>query len=380
MSTPEAFVTLPMTVTAADLADIAIAYLQTQWPGWMPNDADLEVVQIEALALLAENACQIAAEMPPAALIAFGTKLLNQPYGAGNPATTTVTFTVADNAGYTIPGGVQVDIDGYAFQTTADLVIPAGQTTGQEVVSSTILTASANGLGAAITPISTPAWVTNLAITGGLTVGGDDPQSDQDYLNQISRDRQLTSKALVSLIDYEYMALDQPNIGRAKAEYGASVRNINVTVTNDAGQPAATGDKNALLALYQNPMNRMVNAIPTVVDATYTTINVVYTIYTNAQVDPTTVISDANAAIANELSPLGWGVPSSGDPSSMVTTWLNETTVHFNRIIAVIGKVPGVNYVNTLTLNGGTADIVMTGTVALPELGTISGTVSGSVD
>jgi uncharacterized phage protein gp47/JayE len=373
-------VQLPFTTAAADLADLATAFIQAQWPGWIPNDADLEVIQIEALSLLAADNAQQASNMPLAALIAFGTKLLGQPYGTGAPATTTVTFTMANNAGYTVPAGSQVEIDSFAFQTTADLVVPAGQTTGNAVVSSTIPTAQANNLGAAIAPISVPAWVVALAVTGGLTSGGADPQSDQDYANQISRDRLLTSKALVTLIDYEFMALDQPGIGRAKAEYGTSVRNITVYITDTNGQPCSTTVENDLLAIYQNPAIRCVNAIPTVTQPTYTTINVAYGIVSNVGTDPTNLVTMCNAAIAEELSPLGWGVPSSNDPQAQVTTWLNETVVHINRLVTVIGRISGVNYVSSLTLNGGTTDITMTGPVALPELGTISGSVTGTVD
>jgi hypothetical protein len=383
MSTQDTFVQLPMTTTAADLADLAIGYLQAQWPGWMPNDADLETIQIEALSLPASDLANQAAQMPLAALIAFGTKLLGQPYGTGAPATTTVTFTMADSAGYTVPAGSQVEIDGFAFQTTADLIVAVGQTSGHAVVSSTISTAQANGLGHAISPISVPAWVVALAVSGGLTSGGADPQSDQDYANQISRDRLLTSKALVTLIDYEFTALDQPGIGRAKAEYGTSVRNITVYLTDTNGNACSTTVKNDLLALYQSPSTRCVNAIPAVADPTYTTINVTYAVVSNVGTDPTNLVTMCNAAIADELSPLGWGVPSSGDPQAQVTTWLNETTVHINRIVSVIGRIAGVNYVSSCQIGAptlGNTDIVMTGTVALPKAGTINGSVSGTVD
>src|SRR4051812_40654520 len=44
------FVTVPITTDSQTLADDAVDRLRVTWDGWEPNDGDLEVVQIEALA------------------------------------------------------------------------------------------------------------------------------------------------------------------------------------------------------------------------------------------------------------------------------------------------------------------------------------------
>src|SRR5215472_6872133 len=124
------YIQLDFDADPSDLADIAISYLQDTWAGWMPNDGDPEVVVVEALAPLAANAAAVAAQMPLAAFINFGTQLLGITYNPGSSASTQVTFTVVDTSGYTIPAGSQIEIDTYGFALAGDLVIPPGQATG----------------------------------------------------------------------------------------------------------------------------------------------------------------------------------------------------------------------------------------------------------
>jgi len=133
-----------------------------------------------------------------------------------------------------------------------------------------------------------------------------------------------------------------------------------------------------LLALYNAPNQRLVNVTNQVSDPTFTTVNVVYSVVSDPNVSATDLVARINGVIGTELSPLGWGVPSAGDPGSISTTWINQTTVYLNRMVQVIGRVTGVNYVSSLTLNGSAANLALSGTVPLPKLGTCSGSVSGT--
>jgi hypothetical protein len=390
MSAVDSFVQLPFVTDPTALADIAIAYLQTQWPGWMPNDADQEVVQIEALAPMAANAAAVAANMPKAALIQYGVQLLQQPYGAGTPAVVTVEFTLDPAAaGGTVPAGTAIVIDGFGFSTIQDETALPGETVVDVVCASGQLTAAANGLtGLNVAPVVVPAYVIGMAVVGGASDGGSDPQTDDDYASQLSADAQLVSRALVTLLDYEQAALLIPGIGRAKAEYGTSVRHINVTVLGSDGavvpsalkdllvNPLYPGTLGALPGVFQDPTQRMVNAVPTVIDPDFTAADIAFELVIANGFDPNDCINRAIAALTSELNPLGWGVPDSGDPSAQITLWLNETTVHVNRLIGVVSALAGINYVPSLTINGG-GDLVMTGAVALPQIGTCTGTVTG---
>jgi hypothetical protein len=389
VSATDYFVQLPFVTDPDTLADIAIAYLQSVWPNYVPNDGNPEVVQIEAIAPMAADSAQQASLMGKAALIQFGIQLLNQPYGSGSPATGVVEFTLDPAAaGGKVPAGSSLTIDGYGFSVTADAIAGVGETTVEGFVASGLLTASANGLvGLNVAPIVMPAYVTAMALTAP-TENGSDPQTDDEYASQLSNDRQLVSRALVTLLDYEFAALDVPGIARAKAEYGASVRDIVVTILASGGgtfpaadcpalvNPLYPGTLGAQPGAYQDPSQRMVNANATLADPEFTVANIVFELVIDNGFDQNDCINRAIAAIASELNPLGWGIPSAGDPSTAITSWINETTVHVNRLIGVVSQLAGINYVPLLTINGG-GDLVMSGTVALPQLGTCTGTVVG---
>jgi hypothetical protein len=370
------FVQLNFTTDPNDLADIAIAYLQSQWTGWVPSEAQLEVVLIEALAPLAANAANIAQNMPEAALIAFGTKLLNQPYNGGAPSYATVCFTFdasAPGPTLTIPAGSQLEIDGYAFQVAADTSGAPG-TTVNATVSCTLDGSDSNGLtGVSISPISMPAFVVGMAVVTPSSNGVDE-QSDDDYANQLSADRRLTSTAIVTLIDFELTALDQNYIGRAHADT-TGPRQVTVTVLGPTDGVVSAPNKALLEAIYADPTQRVANVTFLVVDPTFETINIAYTVKTAPGYDPNDLITRINTALADLLSPSGWGVPIQGDTGSAVTTWISDSTVRYNVLIGLIENQPGCQYVVSMTLNGGIVDVVMSGSgVALPELGTVTGT------
>ena len=65
-------------------------------------------------------------------------------------------------------------------------------------------------------------------------------------------------------------------------------------------------------------------------------------------------------------------------PGGGTAAWVNENTVRLNKIVAIIGTIPGVAYVvaNSVQINGAAADFVMPGTVALPQPGTMTGNVT----
>ena len=347
-SSPSSYVQLPFTTDPNDLADSAIAALQTAWAGWTAADGDPGVIFIEGIAPMAANAAQIAAQMPPAALIAWGTKILGIPYEAGVSASTTANFEVQDTNGpYDIPAGSEVDISGVAFQTTADLVIPNGSTTGSVAIAANDVGTFANNLdGTDWARVNLPVYVTNMTL-GASTSGGVDQQDDTDYLNMVAQEMQLRSRSIITLPDFEIVAVNTAGIARAVAVgQSGSPRNIDVYVTDSSGNPVASGIKTTLATAYA--ATRMVNAVITVNDPLYTTVSVVYELLSLPGVDATALLASVNARLALELSPAGWGAPTSANPG---LTWVDQPVVHVNRMIGVASAVAGVDYVKTLTLS-----------------------------
>jgi len=344
------YVQLPFTTNPDDLEDAAIAYLQSQIPGWDPEDGDLAVLLIEALAPMAANAAQVAANMPPAALIALGTELLGIPYQPGVSASATATFTVQDTNGpYTIPAGSEVDISGIAFGTAADLTIPNGSTTGTVTVAANDPGTFADGLdGTDWASGNLPVFVTGFSL-GASTSGGVDPQDDADYLNSIAQELQLRSLSVITLVDMEIVAVNTAGIARAVfVAQGSHPRNIDGYVTDAEGNAVSSGIKTTLLDYLTGDNVRMVNAVITVNDPDYTTVSVTYELLALPGVDTTGLGTSCDTALADELSPAGWGAHT---PSAPGLTWVDQPVVHVNRLIGVLSGVKGVNYVLSCTIS-----------------------------
>ena len=335
------FVDLPFTTDSTTLINNAVSALQAEWPGWSPtpDDGDVAFIQIETLAPMAVNAVTQASNMPQAALIGFGEQLLGIPYGTGTSAYTTVRMTLQDNAGYTVQAGGQINIDNYAFQITdGGTTTPGGATTLDLLVASTELTSDANGLtgASALSSISIEAWVTGFQVLSPTT-GGSDPQTDDEYADQVSRDRRLSTAAVITDLDYEIAALDVDGITRARAETDAS-RDVTITALDSNGLPIGSVSKTDLLNYYANL--RQWNVEITFVDATRNFVIVIYSVVSESGIDAGSLQAAINTALATELSPLGWGLPSTGDAAA--STWENETTIYVSRLATVISQVPGV--------------------------------------
>jgi hypothetical protein len=217
------YIELPVETDELTMADDAVDALQSKWDGWEPNDGDLEVVLIEALASLAAPVARQAALGTEEIFRIFGVELVGVPYQDGSPATTTVTFTLTDTELHTVPDGSEIDIDGVAFLTYAVHALP-----------------------------------------------------------------------------------------------GYDLADLQLRI---------------------------------------------------------------DAMLADWLSPAGFATSKFGDPGVQIGNWIGTNIVRKNSVIDRIGDVEGVDYIDSVTLSGGTpvgtGDVQMAGTVALPRIGVVTGTVSG---
>jgi hypothetical protein len=368
------FVDVSIETDGQTLADNAIAALQARWPGWQPNDGDLEVVLIEMLSQMAASAAQGAGIVPAAIFRAYGTDLIGLPYQDGTKAITTVTFTVKDNAGYVIPAGSAIAIDDFEFTTDLVTTIAAGATTaaGVAVTAAEIGTAYNTLAGATVAPITSLSFVTGITVDTP-THGGVEAQTDLDYQAALSAQLLLQAKTLVVARDYELWALAYAGIGRAVAQW-VSDRTVRVTIADNSGEVVATPTKTALAADYA--LYQQVNTVTTIADPTYTTIGVDYTVHPLPGFDTADLLVRINAMIRDQLSPANWGRPKSGDPA-LSLGWVSDTTVRVYRMVDRIGDIEGVDYVTAVTLTGsagtlqGNGDWLMPGNVPLPRAGTI---------
>jgi len=359
-----AFTSVPFTSDVVTLADQAVDRLTARWPTWEPSDADLEVIQISVLAPIAQSAIEVAAVVPDAIFRAYGTKLIGLPYTTGAPALGVATIAALDNAGYTSsPFTIQFGLNGQGAETDAVVVIPPGSTSVDVDFHMLDSGTTGNGLSGTADLITAMPWIDSITVSvPNTTAGGSDPEDDKTYQDRLAERLQLRADTLVTGRDFELIAVASfpTAIARASAVVGTA-RAVTVAVISPTGGNVTTPIKDQLLALYDQ--YRQVNTTYSVIDPTRTNITVTATIVVAPGYVPSDVRDLAIAAVQQWLSPLEWGKTF----DQRYDHWINETKVRYNELIRVLG-VQGVRYVAAATLNGGTADITMTGTVTLPTL------------
>jgi len=363
-----AYITIPFTTDAETLADNAIDVLVLAWEGWEPNDGDLEVVMIESLAPMAQDVAEVASIVPDSIFRAYGTDLLGLPYQTGLAAVGTARISALDNAGYSA-GVIEMNLSDVAFATDDALVIPPGQTSVDLPITAREIGVVGNGLtGFADSMVGGLPWLTTIEVIEP-TAGGSDPEDDFAYQNRLADRLLLQATTLVTARDYELMAMAQEGIGRAMASFNQA-RQVDVAVADDSGEIVPQVLKDELELIYAD--YRQVNTQYNVLDATYTPIDVAFTLAILPGYTPQSVIDAAVAAVEEWLSPANWGRPRGVETTETLDQWLNEPIVRHSELERTL-SVPGVRYVQAATLNGGTADVNLPGAAPLTRPDTIVG-------
>ena len=383
------YIRIPLETNPTNLSQSVFDYINAQAPDWIPSEGNLDVWIIRAVAQLASENRDLATDVQDDIFRYFGASLVGvQPIDA-TPAQGNTTWVLADSLGHTIAAGTNVgipDINGniYPFQVTSDVVVPNGQSAtgaGSVLVTAVLEGAQGTGLGGAgstVQLIDVLDWVQTITLTGP-TFGGKDAEDDPTYLNRLSQHMQRLSMRPILPADFSAMAIDaDPSVQRAVTIDGYNTadstynnqRMVTVACVDPNGAAITAAAKSNVQAYLQ--ANREVNFIVNMMDPHFTVITVVASIHVTTGYDPTATINSVVASLQGYLSPARWGVDPTVQEDSAVNTWLDNTHVYYNEIITNISNVVGVDHVISCTVNGGTADIVLTGPAALTQPGTMT--------
>jgi hypothetical protein len=151
-------------------------------------------------------------------------------------------------------------------------------------------------------------------------------------------------------------------------------RTATVVPIDADGLPVSAAVKDAVAAELAEV--REVNFVIRVDEPTYTPVHVDFTAVAETGADPATVQANVHAAISSHISPATWGATTE-DP----TSWTSVDVVRYLDLARVAGSAEGIAYLDTLTLNGGTADLTLAGPAPLPapQSGSDPSTVTGTV-
>lgn len=373
------YISYPIETDSGTLTQEAFDYMASKVPGWLPSEGNLDVWLLEAIAQMAAELRDVASDVPVTIFRYFGKTLIGLPPIDGTQAALTATFTMRDTLGHTIPNGALVQVldssgDPHGFTVTGPIVIGSGSSVANNVP----LVAADEGVGltgytppdGSITMIDALAYV--LSITSASMIsGGVDAETDEAYLSRLSAELQLLTPAPILPNDYAILALLVPSVGRALAIDGydpsgptfGNARTVAVAVSDAAGLALSGAVKTAVQTLLAG--YREVNFLVNVIDPSYTTITVVSTIKVVAGFDLTDVDTRVTQAVNDYISPANWGLPLTGDTPN----WVQRQTLRFFDMVQIIKDVQGVDYIVSLTVNGGVADVGLTGVAPLTLAG-----------
>jgi len=362
-------------VSDQEMVNTALANLQLNLPGWVPNEANTEVVILEALALqMAEGI--VAVNRLPGAVVVAVLKLMGIEPDYGNPPNATATITFGDTLGHTIPGGTRVALTLSDGSIVIFLVEPPGVTvdpgddSGVASLIGDVFTASANGtpIGTALNMVDNLTFVDSVVLATAVA-DGRDPETVDEYRDRGVARLSRLSDALVVPRHFTAAALEDPDVAAALTidnlnpivghVEGDDPGHVTVAVLGEGGALLSGAAKTALEASMEEDAVAILEVH--VIDATIITVPVATTVVKVAGTDSAAVQASVQDAVAAYLDPL---------------TWQFGSTIYLNEMISLIDRVDGVDRVTTVTINGVAANFALTGIAAVPDAGTVTVTVS----
>ena len=357
------FVPILGEASASDYEQGVNEALEAQFEGIEFAEGDPFTWLKKAFARIGASVFDMAALMSKKAFKQFGETVVAVPPIQAAPATGLSTWTMVDNAGYTVPAGTQVAIEAtgdlqLGFITVGDTVVAPGSTTVAITLQAVEAGESGNELSADPTLIDALAFVSSITLEG-VTANGVDAEEEDAYLGRLVEALQLLSLALILPRDFEIDARAVAGVARAKCirNYKPADKSTNnplmqtVFPVDESGLPLSAPVKAELLARQQAKL--LTDVVHWVEDPEYTTVDVAVTFAVRSGFDPATVVAAVQPRLAEYLSPANWGLPVFGDTSNSAG-WENQTKVYRFELVSEVDRVGGVERVVTLLLGGGT--------------------------
>lgn len=376
------YVDYSISVDPDQLVRQAVAQLRAA-TGATLNETHPLVALLEAVAYRNAETRVMTADVGEAIYRTHGRKVYGVTPIDDEPATAETTWTAVDDAGYTIPAGTVVVYATagdrkIAFATVEETVIPPGSTQATGVEIEAVVPGShANGLSAGtVTPNDGQlSWVSSV-VTTTETSGGVDAETDAEYVARLTAEiRAASTGGLVLPADYETAARRVAGVHRALAIDGyepvgpstGNERTVTVAVVDEGGAAVSTAIKDEVEAELE--ARRETTFVVHVVDPDFTAVTVEFAAVAESGADEVTLEAEAIAALEAYLDP---GIWAGGDESP--PAWRDRPVRYFD-LVHLIEDIDGIDYLVSLTVNAGTADVTLSGVAPLPDP-TVTGTVS----
>ena len=359
---------LSLEVADADpqrIVDDAVAYASTIFPDWVPRNGSTEVVLMEALALGVADLVYAANRLPGSVVEAI-LGLYDIARSEGTSATGAVEITFDDDRTVTVASGTRFEVpaDGTLLEVTADTPVTEASTVVVPVRTAES-TAAANGLpvGTALDILDAVPYAVAAEVSATLT-GGSDPESDAAYVDRAGTRLARVTSSLVIPVHFTAYCLEDVRVLRA-----TTVDLYDLTDENEPGDDL--GHVSVYLYGRGGPLD------PSVLTALESQM-------TERAASMITVHTDNGTVVPQDIDVTVVGLPGYSAPeiqasvTAALQAWMNPNEwgwgrdIIVNEIIAEVGQVAGVDYVDSV------ADPSDTVPLAYNELAT-TGTITVTV-
>lgn len=343
--------------------------LASRLPGWVPVEGAPEVALAEEIGRETAATNARAADAVELAFAGIGETVFGLPSLLGAQATMLVELTVT-GAGAVVPAGftvVGVNSDGVEVAFELPEQVTAAGPTVQAVMRARDVGTLSNAVPIGPLTVVTATSTVSAAAAVEASAGGVDAESLTDYLGRLvdyiatlrpggvrARDLATLARNVTGVHRALGVDLYDPIIPSTTAERTVTVFPIDVD-----GLPVSAGVAAEVQQVLEDV--REVNFVIYVDEPTYTPVQVTFEAVAESGADPELTQANIHAALADHLNPARWGA-SLEDP----TAWTETTTVRYLDLARIAGSAEGVAYLTSLTLNGGTGDVVLPGPAALP--------------
>jgi hypothetical protein len=360
---------------------------QVSFPGWNPLQGNTELVLAQSLALIIAELVY-AVNRLPGATVSTLLQLFGITQYPGVPATATVTFNMANGMTNDIPAGTQLQLvlpsQVVVFTTDTDTPIAGGVTAVTVDVTATTNVSAPNGapVGTPLTPIN-QLWFVNSAVLATSPTGGQNPETNQAWLDRgINRLQglstalvtpdQFTTAALADIADTVFRAttVDNWNPTLSGGAGGTAEGCVTVAVLAEGGVELTTGQLGNVQAILDESC--VAGLAVYVVSPQVTSVDVTCTVWQAPGYTAAQVIENVTASLAAPVVSSTGGVPGAGLSTDQ---WAWGQPVRLNDLITVITQTAGVDYV--VSISSPSADVELTGYAPLAALGTVTVTVNG---
>lgn len=187
-----------------------VAIMQGAFPGWVEDDSRADSAVGTADASIAAQLDEAASETTTAIFRFWAARVVPVPPIEATAATGLSTWTMVDNAGYTVPAGTTVAKDTgdglVAFEVAVDFTVAPGDTVATGVTVNALEEAAAgNDLTGALLLIDSLAYVASVSLDAA-TSGGLDAEDDDVYLSRATTEMQTLSLTPILPRDFALLA------------------------------------------------------------------------------------------------------------------------------------------------------------------------------